>query len=86
MHFSFLTRCRLRVTLYRQAAHLISCKSNVADNVLCWVVAMLLQDLLHRQTITVPAFQQVGGCQQTASQSPAAKKRSLETATQQQPQ
>ncbi len=69
----------------QQAAHLISCKGNVADNILCWVVAMLLQDLLHRQTITVPAFQQVDGPQQTAGQSPAAKKRSLETATQQQP-
>ncbi|KAA6428637.1 MAG: hypothetical protein FRX49_01512 [Trebouxia sp. A1-2] len=86
---------RRRVGLWRMgqgilgegpAAHLISCEGNVADDVLCWVVAMLLQDLLHRQTFTVPAVQQVGGCQQTARQSPAAKKRSLETATQQQPQ
>ena len=87
MHFAFLTCCRLGLSVCMQpAAHLISCEGNVADDVLCWVVAMLLQDLLHRQTFTVPAVQQVGGCQQTARQSPAAKKRSLETATQQQPQ
>ncbi len=85
MQFSFLTCCRLRLSLcMQQAAHLISCKGNFADNVLCWVVAMLQQDLLHRQTIFVPAFQQVGGEQQTAGQSPAAKKRSLESAIQQQ--
>ena len=61
-------------------AHLLALHCNLLHSLIRWVIAVLLQHLLHTEAISPSTFQQVCRLQQTAHQGPTAQESCLEPA------